>query len=180
MVCHMWMQDGCKVYLDSYLALNGSCFMVTWIVFKNHLFEICLTQNRKTMALWTLTTVGLSYVIISKHLHEWRFIEIAFDWGPSHTWVHNTLDDPWPHYMILEVCCWDSLLDTLFWAPTIQTYSFWLVCESGSKAWFHVAVPVRFVIEWKWVTSSKAWVLSPNLWRGTSMWGAGLFRFPTF
>ena len=25
----MWMQDGCKVYMDSYMASNGSCFMVT-------------------------------------------------------------------------------------------------------------------------------------------------------
>ena len=30
----MWMQDGCKVYMDSYMALNGSCFMVTWTIFK--------------------------------------------------------------------------------------------------------------------------------------------------
>ena len=32
----------------------------------------------------------------------------------------------------------------------------------------------------KWVTSSKKWVISPILWRGTSTWGAGLFRFLTF
>ena len=24
----MWMQDGCKVYMDSYMASNGSCFIV--------------------------------------------------------------------------------------------------------------------------------------------------------
>jgi hypothetical protein len=35
----MWMQDGCKVYMDSYMASNGSCFMVTWTSFKNHLLE---------------------------------------------------------------------------------------------------------------------------------------------
>ena len=29
--------DG-KVYMDSYMALNGSCFMATWIIFKNHLW----------------------------------------------------------------------------------------------------------------------------------------------
>jgi hypothetical protein len=33
-----WMQDGCRVYMDSYMASNGSCFMVTWIILKNHLF----------------------------------------------------------------------------------------------------------------------------------------------
>ena len=30
----MWMQDGCKVYMDSYMASNGSCFKVTWIILK--------------------------------------------------------------------------------------------------------------------------------------------------
>ena len=35
----MWMPDGCKVYMDPYVALNGSCFMVTWTIFKNCLLE---------------------------------------------------------------------------------------------------------------------------------------------
>ena len=29
------MQDGCKVYMDFYMASNGSCSMVTWTVFQN-------------------------------------------------------------------------------------------------------------------------------------------------
>ena len=49
------MQDGCKVHMDSYVALNESCFMVTWIIFKNRLLEVGLTQNRETMALQTFT-----------------------------------------------------------------------------------------------------------------------------
>jgi hypothetical protein len=49
------MQDGCKVYMDSYMASNGSCFMVTWTIFKNHLLEVGLTQNRETVALGKLT-----------------------------------------------------------------------------------------------------------------------------
>jgi hypothetical protein len=28
----MWMQDWCKVYMVSYMAPNGSCFMVTWTI----------------------------------------------------------------------------------------------------------------------------------------------------
>ena len=59
-----------KVYMDSYMASNGSCFMVTWIVFKNHLLEVGLTQNRETMALRTLTTVDLFYFIMCEDLHE--------------------------------------------------------------------------------------------------------------
>ena len=54
------MRDGCKVYMDPYMASNGSYFMVTWTILKNHLLEVNLTQNHETMALQTLTTIGLS------------------------------------------------------------------------------------------------------------------------
>jgi hypothetical protein len=55
----MWMQDGCKVYMDSYMASNGSWFMVTSTIIKNHLLEVGLTQNQETIALRMLTTIGL-------------------------------------------------------------------------------------------------------------------------
>ena len=58
------MQDGCKVYKDFYVASNGSCFMVTWTIFKNLLLKVDLTQNRETMALRILTTVDLFYFFI--------------------------------------------------------------------------------------------------------------------
>ena len=72
------MQDGCKVYVDSYMASNGSCFMVTWIIFKNHLLEVGLTQNQETMTLRTLATISLFYFIMCEDPHEEKFIEIAF------------------------------------------------------------------------------------------------------
>jgi hypothetical protein len=53
------MQDGCQVYMDSHMASNGSSYMVTWIVFKNHLSVAGLTQNRETAALQTLAVVDL-------------------------------------------------------------------------------------------------------------------------
>ena len=71
------MQDGCEVYMDSYMALNGSCSMVTWTILKNHLLEVGLTQNWDTMAHWTLTSVDLFYFIICEDPHESKFIEIA-------------------------------------------------------------------------------------------------------
>jgi hypothetical protein len=60
------MQGGCKeVYMESYMASNGSCFTVTWTIFKNHLLEVGLTQNhRETMALQMLTPVDLLYFIM--------------------------------------------------------------------------------------------------------------------
>jgi hypothetical protein len=67
----MWMQDGCNVYMDIYMASNGSCFMVTWTIFKNNFLEVGLTQIHGTMVLQTLTTIGLFILIcVRNNLHE--------------------------------------------------------------------------------------------------------------
>jgi hypothetical protein len=49
------------------MAFTGSCFMVTWTIFKNHLLEVGLTQNRETMV---VTTVELFYFIMYEDLPE--------------------------------------------------------------------------------------------------------------
>jgi hypothetical protein len=58
-----------KVYMDSSWALKGSCFMVTWTFFLKHLLEGGLTQNRETMVLQELTTIGLFSFIICEDPH---------------------------------------------------------------------------------------------------------------
>jgi hypothetical protein len=68
------MQEGCKVYVDSCMASNGSCFMVTWTIFKKYLLEIGLTQNWETMAF--------------QNTHNHWIIKITFGWGPGHIWIH--------------------------------------------------------------------------------------------
>ena len=70
----MWTQDACKVYMDSYMASNESCFTVIWTIFKYHLLEVGLTQNWETKALRMLTTVNF----------------ILFDqmWGPIWIEIH--------------------------------------------------------------------------------------------
>ena len=66
-----WMQDGCKVYMDSYMASKRSYFMITWTIFKNHLLEVSLTQNREIMTLQMLTTmIDLFYYMMCEDLHE--------------------------------------------------------------------------------------------------------------
>ena len=35
--------------MDSYVASNVSCFMVTWTIFQNHLLEVGLTRNWETI-----------------------------------------------------------------------------------------------------------------------------------
>jgi hypothetical protein len=58
------------VYMDSYTASIGSCFIFTWNIFKNHLLEVGLTQNRETMTLQTLTTVDSFHFNTCKDPHE--------------------------------------------------------------------------------------------------------------
>jgi hypothetical protein len=59
-----WMQDGCKVYMDSCVASiwNESCFMVTWIIFQTHRLVVSLAQNQETITLWNLTTIHLLHL----------------------------------------------------------------------------------------------------------------------
>jgi hypothetical protein len=44
--------------------------MITWIIFKNHLLEVGLTQNRETLAFQMLTTIDLLYFIMCEDAHE--------------------------------------------------------------------------------------------------------------
>ena len=109
----MRMQDGCKVCMAS----NGSCFMITWTIFKNHLLEVGRTQNGRPWRSECSPPSIYSIFIMIEDPHEQEFIEIGFARGSGHVWLHTTLEGPWPHYMIWEVC-WDSPLDTFFWALT--------------------------------------------------------------
>jgi hypothetical protein len=113
----MWMQDGCKVYVDSYMTSNGSCVMLTWTLFKNHPLEVVgLTQNQVTMV------EPLIYSIY--HVWEPTWIEIHWNsiWSKvrSHMASHYT----WGSVTTLlhdfgGVLRWP--LDTFFWALTILT-----------------------------------------------------------
>ena len=122
----MWMQDGCKVYLVSHMVLNGSCFMVTWIVFKHHLLEAGLAQNRETMALWTLASVGLLYSIICGDL-AWIAIHWNIIWLMA--WSHMDSHYTWGYVTTLHDFggVWGRPLDTIFWALT-SSWSRLLAC----------------------------------------------------
>ena len=61
-----WMQS----LHGSLRGIEWIMFMVTWTIFKNHLLEVGLTQNRETMALQTLTTVDVLYCIMCEDPHE--------------------------------------------------------------------------------------------------------------
>jgi hypothetical protein len=108
------------------MVSNKSCFMVTWIIFKNHFLHVGLTQNRETMALWTLTNNDLFYVIQREDLNEYIFVKITFGWGAGHIWLHTTLQDPWPDYMILEVS-WNGIWSLSFELSQFHGHGSWLV-----------------------------------------------------
>jgi hypothetical protein len=74
-IVYLWMQDGCQVYMGSYVALNRSCFMVTWTIFKIHHLEVGLIQNRETMA--------------QPNTHNRWFLLFLHAWGP--TWIESPL-----------------------------------------------------------------------------------------
>jgi hypothetical protein len=126
-VCECKM-DVKSIWIDSYMTSNGPCFMVTWIIFKNHLLEVGQTQNWETMAFGTHTTVDLFYFY-----HVWgpAWIEIHLNsiWLRARSiWLHTTLEGPWPHYMILGVC-WDGLWTLSFGLSQFHGHGSWLVYE---------------------------------------------------
>ena len=64
------------------------------------------------------------------------------------------------------------------WAPLVSMLASMLAMLLGPSSMYRSG-PFFWMGE-KRVTSSKKWVMSPILWKGSSMWGAGLLGFPTF
>jgi hypothetical protein len=115
----LWTQDGCKGYMDSYMAPNGSFIMVTWIIFKNHLLEVGLTQNWETMALRMLTPIDLFYFIMCEDpiwikIH-WKsiWLRVQSHMTSHYTWEHVTTRHDFEGVL-------EQPLDTFFWALTIS------------------------------------------------------------
>jgi hypothetical protein len=157
-----WMQDGCKAYMAS----NGSCFMVTWIIFKNHFLEVGLTQYLETMTLWILSSVGLFHFIMYKDPHEQEFI----GWGSGHIWLHTTFEDPWPHYIILGAS-WDGRWTLSFGLSKYHGHGSWLRVWSGPHLtfWF----PWLILSSFTTVVGPHSFTTSPLGWGG---WNVSLKR----
>jgi hypothetical protein len=131
--------------------------MVTLTILKSHLLEVGLTQNQETMALRTLIAIDLFYFN-----HVWGPAWIEIHWKsiwfrPGHIWLHATLEGPWPHYMILELC-WNGGLWTLsFGLSQIHGHGSWLVCEVAF--WI-----TRILIDYaQKLHGHRTWELEPHL-----------------
>ena len=125
----IWMQDGCKVYIESYMATNGSRFIVTWTIFKNHLLEVRLTQNWETMALQTLTTIDLFYFIMCDD-PAW----IETHWNSIWLRVRSHMASHYTRGSITILHDFGGVLGGPFWTLSFGLSQFhghgtWLVCE---------------------------------------------------
>ena len=110
----MWKQDGCRVYMDSYIASNGSCFMVTWAIFKNHLLEVSLTQIQETMALWMLIIVILHFLscvrtCMNRNSLKWHYVKgsVTYDFtlhsrvcDHTTTWFWRCVGTVFQHFLL--------------------------------------------------------------------------------
>jgi hypothetical protein len=152
-----WTQDGCKIYMNSYMKLNESCFMVTWIIFKNHLLEVGLTQTQETMALRTLTTIGLFNFIMCGGL---TWIEIVVFGGPvayditlylrvhDHTtWFWRCVGTAFGHFLLgshnVMVAALGSCVKkwplTDWWCVCVGEHT-WQVVRASNKYWNNVFI----------------------------------------
>jgi len=77
-VC-IWMHDGCEVYMDSYMASNGSCVMVTW------------TISRKPPLGGRPSTKPGDHDTLNTH-HRW-FILFYHGWEPA--WIKTHWNSIW-------------------------------------------------------------------------------------
>ena len=132
---HTWgtnrVQDGCKLYINSYQTSNGSHFTVTWIIFKNHLLEVGLTLNQETTTLRTLTTVDSFYFYHTwgpacKEIH-WNSIWLrARSHMASHyTWesmttlhdVGGVVGTAFEHFRVALTISWSRLVARVWSGP---------------------------------------------------------------
>ena len=85
-------QDGCKVYMDLYKALNGSCFMVTWGYFQKPFLGG--RPNTKPRDQCTPNAHNRWFVLF---YHVWGHAWIEIHWNSirlraRHRWLHTTLE----------------------------------------------------------------------------------------
>jgi hypothetical protein len=129
------------------MASNGSCFIVTWTIFKNHLLEIGLTQNRQTVSLRTLTTVDLFYFMMCT-VPAW--IEIQWNSIWLRVWSHMASHYTWGSMTTLHDLrgVLGRPLATFFWALSqFHGHGSWLVCKVALSNFVH-PLELRLSHDW--------------------------------
>ena len=73
-----WMQDGCNIYIDSYMASNGWSFLSTWTIVDNRLLETKNSGDHGTpnahnhwfILLWSCVRTRTNKISLKWHLVE--------------------------------------------------------------------------------------------------------------
>ena len=133
-----WMQDVFKTYMDSYMATNGSCFIVTWTIFKNRLLGY--GPNTKPRDRDTPKSHNRWFMIF---YHVWGPTWIEFNWNRIslrdrfHMTSHYTWGPVTILHMILEVS-WDGIWTLLLGSHNLMVTALWLVYEVALKSSVHM------------------------------------------
>ena len=118
--------------MHSYMTSNGSCFVVTWTIFKNHLLEV---GQHKTKRPWHFECSPPFFILF---YHVWESPKIERHWNSI--WLRAQLD-------MASQYTWDSMttlhdfggilerpLGTFFWALTISWSQLLARVWSGPKS----------------------------------------------
>ena len=125
---NMWMQDGSQAYMNSYMASNGSCFWLLGILLKKLPLDVGLTQIPGDHG----TPNAHNYIYIFNHVWGPTWMNIHWNsvgWVPNHIWLHTTLKDPWPCYMIAKVS------GDGFWTLPLGSHDFMVMALGSSAKW---------------------------------------------
>jgi hypothetical protein len=126
----MWMQDGCKVCMDSCMPLNGSCFiMVTWNIFKNPLLS-----GRPDTKPGHHGTPNAHNHWFSLFYHVWGPTTIEFHWNNILLRVQSHMTSRYTWESVTKLHDFGGVLrrslNTFFWALTISWS--WLLARAWS------------------------------------------------
>jgi hypothetical protein len=125
----MWMQDGCKVYMDFYMASNESCFMVTWTIFKYHLLKVGFaertmrpghSEHSQPLIYFILSCVSTRMIRNSLKSH---LVEGPVTYGFT---LHLRVRE---HTTWVWRCVGSGLWTLSFGLSQFHGYGIWLMCE---------------------------------------------------
>ena len=153
------MQDGCRVYMDSHMASNGSSFMATWIICKK-IPPFGGRPNTKLGDHNTLNTHNRWFVLC---YHVVRTCTKRFQWNSI--WLrdrsHMTSDYTWISVTTLHD--FGSVLgqppNTFFWALQFHGHGSWLMCEVALNE-----PRSSFIESWFWTYGDAPITIQPS-WR---------------